>query len=78
MAHTREHQKTCGIHSEPAFNETRLFISILPGSKKEITEMMENYKKRTDLVLRGGNFNYKEKYLKYKSKYLQLKKLMFL
>ena len=73
MARTNDHQLNCGIHSEPVLNESRLFLSILPGSKKEITATMENYKKRNDITLKGGNMNFKGKYLKYKRKYLQLK-----
>ncbi len=73
MARTVEDQLTCGIHSEPPLHEPRLFLSILPGSKNEIIDTMEYYKKRGTIILKGGNFDYKTKYLKYKMKYLALK-----
>ena len=73
MARTNEDQLNCGIHSEPPLNETRLFLSILPGSKKEITDTMENYKDKNNITLKGGNMNFKDKYLKYKRKYLEIK-----
>jgi len=80
IAETIEDKFNCGIHSEPVINETRLFLSILPGSKKEITETMEIYKKRDNIILKGGNIklkkssDFKKKYLKYKRKYLELKR----
>lgn len=80
MAAHEGNQETCGIHSEPKHDKPRLFLSILPGSKQEIIDTMEYYKKIPGFILSGGNIgqkenvvNLKEKYLKYKSKYLQLK-----
>lgn len=35
----------CLIHSEPKHDDNRIFISILPGSKKEIDELSERTEK---------------------------------
>ncbi len=35
----------CLIHSEPKYDDNRIFISILPGSKKEIGELSERTEK---------------------------------
>jgi len=53
----------CGIHSEPKIDTMRMFISIAPGSIKEVDGW-----RRPDLD--GGMYL---KYKKYKSKYLKLK-----
>ena len=59
------------IHSEPKIDKQRIFISILPGEKTQI----ETLKNRFNKNQKGGNLdiNFKNKYLKYKIKYLKLK-----
>lgn len=59
---------TSAIHSEPKIDSDRIFISILPGTKKEIMDLKDRFTKSQ----KGGG-NYYQKYLKYKKKYLDLK-----
>ena len=59
---------TCGIHSEPKIDTMRMFLSIVPGSTKEI----EGWKH----PMNGGSSHNDPmyyKYKKYKLKYLNLK-----
>ena len=61
-----------GIHSEPPMNESRFFLSILPGSKIEIET---RFKKEINSLKNqvAGSSEYYLKYKKYKNKYIQLK-----
>ncbi len=56
----------CGIHSEPRMNTSRMFLSILPGSKKEISEWRGRTKQK------GGSISFYSKYLSYKNEYINL------
>jgi hypothetical protein len=67
--------ETCGIHSEPPKHKPRMFLSIVPGSVEEINNW------RNDKIIRkskmiGGDANYHLKYLKYKQKCAQLKRIL--
>jgi hypothetical protein len=61
----------CGIHSEPPFNVPRMLLAIVPCTKEEI-ELHKN--KHTAIKVGGGNDIFYSKYLKYKNKYLALKR----
>jgi len=67
----------CGIHTEPPFNVPRLFLSIAPCTKEE-AKARQKYDKAIDKKsMTGGNIDYYSKYIKYKLKYLALKKQIF-
>ena len=64
-------REICGIHSEPEMHGPRMFLSIVPGSKKEIVDW---HNKRG-----GGNYSKnsnhidKNNYVLNKNKYFALK-----
>jgi hypothetical protein len=62
-----------GIHSEPPMNESRFFLSIVPGSKNEVESRFKNEVESRFKNKTGGGYDYFSKYEKYKNKYIQLK-----
>ena len=67
----------CGIHTEPPFNVPRLFLSITPCTKEEAKARRKYNKAVAKKSMTGGNIDYYLKYIKYKLKYLALKKQIF-
>ena len=67
----------CGIHTEPPFNVPRLFLSITPCTKEEAKARGKYNKAVAKKSMTGGNIDYYLKYIKYKLKYLALKKQIF-
>ena len=58
-------------------NKQRIFISVLPGNKNQIETLKEKrYPNKTNQ--KGGDTSntYFSKYLRYKQKYIRLKKLL--
>jgi len=71
------------IHSEPKKDTFRMFMQIIPGLKEDIELLIEKHKniyvKEKEMWEKqkgGSDIDFYKKYLKYKTKYLKLLKMM--
>ena len=69
-----DERNICGIHSEPPKNVNRMFLSIVPCTTEE-SEIHKN--KGAKIIKGGGDDKFYLKYIKYRTKYLALKKNLF-